>query len=299
MMNENSSIQSVAIISPGDMGHAIGKALAEDGLKVITCLKNRSQRTHDLAAAAGIANRESLEQVTLEADLILSIIVPDQALEAARQIADAARRSGSCPLVADCNAISPEMVRQVAAVFADFGGHFVDASIIGFPPRAGQITRIYASGPRAHDLQKLTNRMIQVLALGDQIGQASAVKMCYAALTKGTFALQFAMLLAAQQLDVFDELCAELDFSQTDSYRLMQQQLPRLPAKAHRWVGEMNEIAKTFDQVDVSPMFHQAAAEIYRSISRSLLGKETPENIDVNRTLAETIEKISSTRSLD
>jgi 3-hydroxyisobutyrate dehydrogenase-like beta-hydroxyacid dehydrogenase len=297
MNNQNSGGACVAILSPGDMGHAIGKALIQDNQRVITFLQNRSTRTRQLAEAAGIAGVDSLEQLTLQADLILSILVPDQAIDAAKQIANAARRSGRCPCVADCNAISPQSVQLVEKAITDVGGLFVDASIIGFPPRPGQITRIYSSGPHAHIMRCLDNEMIKVVPIGDRIGQASGIKMCYAAFTKGTFALEFAMLIAAQRLQILDELSAELDFSQTEPFRLMQQQLPRLPAKAHRWVGEMKQIAETFDDLGVPSMFHQAAAEIYQAISQSSLGKETPENINLDRTLAQTILELSATNS--
>jgi hypothetical protein len=146
-------------------------------------------------------------------------------------------------------------------------------------------------------MTSLKNDSIDVISLGAAVGQASGIKMCYAALTKGSFALEFALLIAAQRLHVLEELCAELAFSQTDRYHLMQQQLPRLPAKARRWVGEMSEIASTFDQLGLSPQFHQAAAEIYRLIGQSSLARETPENIDWERTLADTIAEISSISS--
>lgn len=290
-------LQCVAIISPGEMGHAIAKMLVQDGLEVITCLKNRSQRTRSLAHAAGITDVESLERITLQADLILSILVPDQALDVIQEIAEAATKSGRCPAVADCNAISPPCVRLAEQIISDVGGQFIDASIIGFPPRTGQITRIYASGPHAHLMTRFSSDAIQVVLAGEQIGQASAIKMCYAAFTKGLFALEFAMLISAQRLNILDELCSELEFSQTDAYRLMQRQLPRLPAKSDRWVGEMHQIAATFDQVGVSPKFHQAAAMIYRSIANSSLARETPETIDEDRTLVETIREISLSTS--
>ena len=144
---------------------------------------------------------------------------------------------------------------------------------------------------------QLDGKGIEVKNLGEEIGQASGIKMCYAGLTKGSFALQYAISIAAERLGLFDALGSEFEFSQGRTFEQMQKQLPALPAKSARWVGEMEQIAETFDAVGVPPLFHQAAAEIYRAISVSPLGEETPETIDHSRDLARTISIISQSKN--
>jgi hypothetical protein len=136
---------------------------------------------------------------------------------------------------------------------------------------------------------ELDGKGIVVRQMGAEIGRASAIKMCYAAGTKGASALHAALLTAAETLGVSSELEEEMRSSQPDVYKRMEGQIPRLPIPAHRWIGEMEEIAATFDHVGVSPGFHQGAADIFRLLSRTPFASESPETMDPDRTLAETI----------
>ena len=107
--------------------------------------------------------------------------------------------------------------------------------------------RIYTSGPRAGLMDELDGKGIAIRNLGPSAGRASGMKMCYASMTKGTNALRVAMLTAAYSLGLYDELIEELAFSQDDALSAMESGIPGLPANAGRWIGEMEEIAETFD----------------------------------------------------
>lgn len=259
----------IAIISPGDMGHAIGRVLRERSLDVITCLAGRSERTRGLSAQAGIREVASYDDLLREAELVLSILVPAEAVAAARLVADGMRRVGRGPCFADCNAVSPATASTIAESITNAGGKFIDASIIGFPPAEGVVPRLYASGPHAEVMSVLDGRGIEVVTLGDDIGAASGIKMCYASVTKGTFALYYAAAAAAEKLGLFDEFCRELAHSQPEVLKVMEHQLPLLAPKAFRWVGEMEEIAQTFDAAGATPLLHRGAAEVYRRVASS------------------------------
>ena len=283
------SVNTVAILSPGDMGHAVGRSLGEHGLDVITCLQGRSERTRELARRGNIRDVPTLEDMVSEADLVLSILVPSEAVNVAQQVADALRSTGADAFFADCNAVSPQTTATMASIVDDAGGRYIDASIIGTAPGTGRTPRFYVSGPNADIMMELDDKGIIIRHLGDAIGRASGIKMCYAALTKGTFALHVALLTAAEAMGLSEELRAEFSASQPDRLNRMQTDLPELPANAHRWVGEMEEIAATFDYVGVTPFLHQGAAEVYRLLSATPLGQETPETVDRERTLEQTI----------
>jgi 3-hydroxyisobutyrate dehydrogenase-like beta-hydroxyacid dehydrogenase len=258
----------IAIISPGDMGHAIGRVLRERGLDVITCLAGRSERTRKRSAEVGIRDVASLDELVRQADLILSIHVPAEALSAARLIAESMRRVSRGPYYADCNAVSPATVGAIAEIITSAGGRFIDASIIGFPPAEGVTPRLYVSGPHAEVMSVLDGKGMEVVKLDDEIGAASGIKMCYASVTKGTFALYFAATAAAEKLGLYDAFCLELAHSQPEVLKVIEQQLPRAAPKAFRWVGEMEEIAETFEAVGVTPLLHGGAADVYRAVSR-------------------------------
>ena len=282
-------LETIAILSPGDMGHGVGKALVEHGYRVITCLAGRSERTRDLAAKAGMVDIPSLEEMVEEAGLIMSILVPAQAVGVAKDVANAMRSAGVSRPFADCNAVSPRSASAMASIIGAAGGDYIDGGIIGGSPAKGAAPRIYTSGPRAGLMDELDGKGIAIRNLGPAAGRASGMKMCYASMTKGTNALRVAMLTAAYSLGLYDELIEELAFSQGDALSAMESGIPGLPANSGRWIGEMEEIAETFESAGVPPGFHQGAAEIFRLLASTPFADESPEDIDRGRTLKETI----------
>ena len=196
------------------MGHGVGKALVGRGFDVITCLAGRSQRTRDLAESVGFRDVPSLEDMVVRADLIMSILVPAQAVRVAKEVADAMRTTGTPRPFADCNAVSPRSASAMASIIGAAGGDYIDAGIIGGSPARGAVPRLYTSGPRASLMDELDGKDILVRDLGPGVASASGLKMCYAAMTKGTNALRVAMLTAAETLGLYDELIAELAESQ-------------------------------------------------------------------------------------
>jgi len=287
------AIKTIAILSPGDMGHGVGMALGKHGYDVITCLAGRSQRTRDLAQAGNFREVPTLEILLEEADLILSILVPAQAEGVAQSVADAMRDSGIGKPFADCNAVSPETSKRLESIINSAGGYYVDAGIIGGSPARGAEPRFYTSGPHSSIMDELDGQGIAIRNVGGEAGRASSVKMCYASFTKGTSALQVAMMTAAQSLGIYEELAAELSSSQPENLSRMEGNVPSLPSNAGRWIGEMEEIAATFDSVGVTPHFHLGAAEIFRLLESTPFALESPETVDRSRTLADTIKVVA------
>ena len=282
-------LSTVGILSPGDMGHTVGNVLRENGLRVITCLTGRSQRTQQLAEKAGIVDVPTYSQFVTEADLILSIMVPAQAMSAASAVAETLQQVDTTLAYTDCNAIAPQTVRKLGDIINSAGGTFVDASIIGPPPRTPGATRFYASGPDLDLFSELNNYGLDVRALGTEIGLASAIKMCYASLTKGLTALCTELLTAASVLGVSEALTAEFQLSQSALFERMERGLPSMPPKARRWIGEMEEISATFAHVGLTPNILTGAADMYRFIGDTHLADLPPEARDEFPTLAELI----------
>ncbi|MCY4568630.1 MAG: prephenate dehydrogenase/arogenate dehydrogenase family protein [Candidatus Poribacteria bacterium] len=283
-------LSTVGILSPGDMGHTVGNVLRENGLRVITCLDGRSQRTRQLAEKAGIEDVPTYPQFVTEADLILSIMVPAQAMSAASVVAETLQQVDTTLTYTDCNAIAPQTVRKLGDIITSTGGTFVDASIIGPPPRNPGATRFYTSGPDLSLFSDLNNYGLDVRAIGAEIGLASAIKMCYASLTKGLTALCTELLTAASVLGVSDALTAEFQLSQSALFERMERGLPGMPPKARRWIGEMEEISATFAHVGLTPNILTGAADMYRFVGDTHLADLPPEARDEFPTLAELIE---------
>jgi 3-hydroxyisobutyrate dehydrogenase-like beta-hydroxyacid dehydrogenase len=282
------TIRTVGVLSPGDMGHSIGNVLHENGLRVITCLEGRSDRTRRLAAEAGIAAVPTYGDLVQEADLLLSVLVPAQAPNAAARVAEAVVETGAELSYADCNAIAPQTAKAIGERLTEAGATFIDASIIGGPPRRESRPRMYASGPDTSAMEALNDYGMDVTSIGEEVGLASAIKMCYAAWTKGSTALVAELLVAAKALGVFGAL--EQEFRSSQSAMLMRMQsLPAVPIKSRRFVGEMIEISKTFGAVGMTPKMLEGAAEVYQFIGDTHLADRTPEDTSPMPTLEETL----------
>jgi len=282
-------IKTVGILSPGDMGQAIAAVLHENGIKTIAALDDRSPRTRQLAAAANIQDVGSLSQLVIESDVVLSVLVPVAAKAVAKQVAEVIGNVGKQILYVDANAVAPQKVKRIDQIIEAVGGTFVDASIIGPPPRVPGRTRIYASGKQAVEFQQLRDYGLDIRVIGDEIGQASGLKMSYAALTKGLTAIGTELLIAAHRLGLDEELWQEVSHSQPELAAILTRSIPSMTPKAHRWIKEMEEIAETFKEVGLTERIFYGAADVYRLVKDTSLGKETPEESNRARLLSEVI----------
>ena len=259
-------IPLVAVIAAGAMGAAVGKRLTDNGVRVLTSLEGRSESTAARARAAGMAAASDGEIAA--ADFILSIVPPGDALALARRFAPVLAASNAKPIFVDCNAVSPATVERVAAAIAPTGCLFVDAGIIGAPPKSGDAgPRFYASGDAASRFATLRDYGLDIRVLRGPTGAASALKMSYAGITKGTQAIGAAMILAATRSGSAEALFQELAFSQKDVLAWLKQQLAIMPPKAYRWVAEMQEIANFADADPATQELYQGAAHFYERIA--------------------------------
>jgi len=289
-------ILNVGVVSPGDMGQAIAGRLKESGLNIHAALDGRSERTRSLARAAGLNDCGSMESLVATCELVISVINPGEALNVARQVAAAMTKTGRKIAFADLNAVSPKTARDADALIREAGGLFIDGGIIGPPPRGEKDKpRIYVSGPDSYLFGQISHPNLQIRVMSERVGDASGVKMCYAAMTKGTTALAMELLVAARKLGVEEALEKELRDSRSDVFDWQMKNIPGVPAKAYRWVPEMEEIAKTFAELGMTRRMFEGAADMYDFIASTPLGKESPEQarkagrsgLDVTRALAE------------
>jgi 3-hydroxyisobutyrate dehydrogenase-like beta-hydroxyacid dehydrogenase len=283
------SVKVVGILSPGDMGHTVGRVLVINGMKVITCLEGRSARTAELAGQAGIEAVPTYGELLNDADMILSILVPAEAKKAAALVAKTLQETGGRVVYVDCNAVAPATVKEIGDIILGAGSRFVDAGIIGPPPNPKTSTRIYASGTDAGEFAELSEFGLDVRVIGKEIGQASGLKMVYAAMTKGTSALSIELLVAARRMDLYDALVDEFKLSQSGRLDSLTRSLQSVPSKSRRWIGEMEEIASTLGSLGLTRKIFEGAADIYRFVARNPVADETPETIDRSRTLEQLI----------
>jgi len=262
----------IAVIAPGMMGSGVGRRLAENGADVVTSLAGRGAVTAERARAAGM--RAVDDAALADAEVILSIVPPGSALALAQRLAPALQAAARKPLYVDCNAISPQTVARIAAVIEQTGAAFVDGGIIGGPPKPRSTgTSIYVSGPAAPRAAKLTEYGLEMKLLGPKIGEASALKLSYAGITKGFTALGAAMMLAATRAGSAEALHAELAESQKPLFAWLTRQVPNMYSKAYRWVAEMEEIAAFAGEDPSAGALFTAAAQFYERIAADVAGE--------------------------
>jgi 3-hydroxyisobutyrate dehydrogenase-like beta-hydroxyacid dehydrogenase len=268
---ENNMTPVVAVIAPGMMGAGVGRRLTDNGVKVLTSLTGRSAETVKRASAAGMT--PATDEEIVASDFILSILPPGDAVALAQRFALALTSSNAKPVYVDCNAISPPTLDRVAAAIAPTGSPLVDAGIIGGPPQPGDAgPRFYASGPHAQRFATLKPYGLDIRVLEGPLTAASALKMSYAGITKGTQALGAAMMLAATRGGSADALFAELSGSQPQILAWMKRQLSIMPPKAYRWVAEMHEIADFVGEDPAAHELYTGAAHFYEQIARDFEG---------------------------
>lgn len=286
----------IGVIGTGDMGSAVGASLRHAGYRVVTDLTSRSASSVGLAESAGLQNLASLEEVVAAADIFLSILPPAAAFDFAKRAAAAISAAGRRLVYADCNAVSPQTVEAIEALFHSSAAEFLDVGIVGPAPEAGTPapTRFYVSGPGRAELLALSAPELRVIDMGPEIGRASAIKMGYAAMNKGVNALYTAVLMAAERLGVRDELMQEFDASQPRAAERMRRRIPYLAATASRFTGEMREIAATFAAAGVTPAFHEGAEWIYATLAEAPFARETRATLPEHRSLDQAIAVFSA-----
>ena len=249
---------TVAIIAAGNMGSGVATRLTANGVRVLTSLDGRSAASKQRAAEAGMTAASDAENAG--ADILLSIVPPGQALALAERLKPALRASNHKPVFVECNAVSPQTVAKIAAVIAVTGCPFVEGGIIGPPPRVDSSrTKMYVSGPDAGRVVELKNYGLDVRVMGGKVGDASALKLSYAAFNKGVVAMGAIAALAADRAGVGNALRAELAESQSARLTELTRTIPDMLPKAYRWVAEFEEIAEFAGGSD---------AEIFKGIAR-------------------------------
>lgn len=283
---------TIGLVGAGEMGSAVGAAYAAGGARVVTSLAGRSDRTRRFVVTAGLEVLSNLDAVVRAADVMLSIVPPEHALRVASDLAAAARRTGATPLVGDLNAISPQTVHALAELLAGDGLELVDGSISGGPPRPEGSTRLYLAGPRARELAVLPAAGLDARIAGEEVGAASAVKMCTASVYKGTVGLLAHALATAHANGVLEQVLDDLRGSDPKLVEQAPASIARAGAKSRRYVAEMREIAATQAAAGLPSALFEGFAATYGFLAETPLVQVPPEAIDVATTIESVLERL-------
>ena len=255
---------TVGLIQPGAMGATIGYAAATSGARGIWSSEGRSSATAARAQDARLLDVKTLSNLTAESDIIISVCPPHAAIEVAETVAKDNFRG----IYVDANAVSRATAEQVSKIVSAAGASFVDGGIIGSPVKKAGTTRLYLSGTRADEVKALFSQsMLTARTISAVPGEASALKVAYAAWSKGTDALILAIRALAAHEGVEQALMEEWHISQPALEGKCDRAAAIAAPKAWRYVGEMEEIAAAFAAAGLPAGFHQAAAEICQRLA--------------------------------
>jgi 3-hydroxyisobutyrate dehydrogenase-like beta-hydroxyacid dehydrogenase len=277
-------MSKIGILHPGEMGVSVAASAINSGHQVYWVSQDRSDKTRTRAEKYNLTPIDSIFQLCHTCEIIFSVCPPHAAEHVARSVIE----TGFKGLYLDANAISPQRSIKIGQRTRAKDIRFVDGGIIGGPAWEPQETWLYLSGKYSQEIAACFSKgPLETKIIGDEIGKASALKMCYAAYSKGTTALLAAILATAESLGVREDLYGHWDMDNKGFSDQANQRVRRVTAKAWRFEGEMTEIAETFRAAGVPGEFHQAATEIYHRMSSFKDAPEIP-------TLADVLKAVSS-----
>lgn len=251
----------IGLVNPGAMGASIGASLVRSGHEVIWVAGGRSAATVERAEKAGLSPVDSMADLATAAEGVISVCPP----HAAKDVAESVLAAGFRGPYLDANAVSPATASEIAALI---GSGYVDGGIVGPPAVREGTTRLYLSGQGAQEVHDwFAEQILGVRVIDERPTSASALKMCYAAYTKGSSALLLLVRALAEAEGVSGALLEEWSISLPDLPRRVEGTARGTSGKAWRFVGEMEEIASTFEAQGLPGGFHQAAAEAYGRMS--------------------------------
>ncbi len=257
-------LPNLGLLHPGAMGISLAAAAQQSGHTVYWASQGRSAETRERAEKFALVDAGTLAELCSTCAVIVSVCPP----EAAEAVAGAVLASGFTGLYVEANAIAPRRAVALSQALEAAGAGFVDGSLIGGPAWTPGATTLYLAGRRAAQAAAcFAAGPLATRIIGDEPGKASALKMCYAAYTKGTTALLGAILAAAEQLGVRPELDQQWAEDDPDFARDTAQRVRRSALKAWRFAGEMDEIAATFRAAGLPGEFHEAAGVLYRRLA--------------------------------
>lgn len=257
-------MSNIGILHPGEMGVSVAASAINSGHDVYWTSQGRSVQTQSRADKFRLIEVETLAQLCHECEIILSICPPHAAEDVARSVIE----NGFTGLYLDANAIAPQRSIRIGRFMEEAGIKFVDGGIIGGPAWTPNETWIYLSGDDAEVIAACFSKgPLETKILGKEIGKSSALKMCYAAYSKGTTALLASILATAETLGVRADLYEQWNMDNAGFTDQVDQKVTRVASKAWRFEGEMREIASTFREAGLPGEFHDAAAEVYHRLA--------------------------------
>lgn len=292
---------TIGLFYAGDMGCAVGRLLREQGLRVVTTVEGRSERTRRLCAESGLETLSTFAEVVREAELAMALVPPAAALAVARHYRRQAKAAHRSATYVDVNSISPLTSRKIAALFAASPVRFVDAAIHGLARNLRRHGTLYLSGAHAGDVAAIFSPVVRVCIAGDQPGQASAFKMLLGGMSKGLTSLFLELGRAAGRCGVLDEFLLDCRHYYPGVMEAIDRLAPTCPRHAGRRSDEMRELESTLRDIGLQPEMARGARHTLAATARHALAERYPDRESgwTARQVVEALEEIDPPQILN
>jgi 3-hydroxyisobutyrate dehydrogenase-like beta-hydroxyacid dehydrogenase len=268
----------IGFLHPGAMGVSLAVTAQNTGYTAYWLSEGRSRESYKRAAKHNLVEMKAIDELCDRCSVLISVCPPHASTEVAKKVLGCSFKG----IYTDVNAISPHRVKHIGQLMNDAGVEFVDGGIIGGPAWKPNTTWLYLSGRCAnHVAACFAGGPLETEVIGVDIGRASALKMCFAANTKGTTALLCAIVAAAEKMGVRKELEKQWSRHGSEYVQNTLERIRAVTAKAWRFSGEMEEIALTLEAAGLPNGFHLAARDIYQRIAKFKGADPMPDVEDV------------------
>ena len=268
-------MSTITLLYPGDMGSAFAKLLIAAGHKVVSPMGGRSEQTQETARSIGVEMRDDMASALAESDLVLSLVPPSAVIDVAEQAIAASREQKAAPFYVDMNAKTPADAERLNTAFGNVSLPFCNACIIGRASHLGDEGRIYASGPDTKPLEELFEGLLPVIALGEEIAQASVFKMAFAGFNKTVAAALFETANTANAFGVTDSLFELIGQHLGGTLSDFSKLVPTYPRHVLRRAEEMEALAEMLADAKLPNEIALAAGATFRSLGNSGSWSET------------------------
>ncbi|WP_449414854.1 DUF1932 domain-containing protein [Ochrobactrum teleogrylli] len=280
-------MSTITLLYPGDMGSAFAKLLIAAGHKVVSPMGGRSEQTQETARSIGVEMRDDMASALAESDLVLSLVPPSAVIDVAEQAIAASREQKAAPFYVDMNAKTPADAERLNTAFGNASLPFCNACIIGRASHLGDEGRIYASGPDTKPLEELFEGLLPVIALGEEIAQASVFKMAFAGFNKTVAAALFETANTANAFGVTDSLFELIGQHLGGTLSDFGKLVPTYPRHVLRRAEEMEALAEMLADAKLPNDIALAAGATFRSLGNSGSWSETTTGRQLQELLSE------------
>lgn len=269
------TISNIGFIGFGEAAYHMSKGLLNEGINEVFAYdilwvkdpeSEKSQRIKQRALDIGVKPIENMKTLVSCSHIIVSAVTPSVAVDVAHQAYPYLNKD---KIYADINSKSPRIAKDIWKIIQASGAKFVDVAVMGAITKCGHKTPCLVSGNGSEEFSLLKNYGMNIKIIGEEPGQASAVKMLRSVFTKGVSALLLETFIAAYEYGVVEMVFNSLEETE-DSMTFNEMVNLRVCSTithAKRRTDELEMVCETLKDVNVEPIMSQATKEVLGKIA--------------------------------